>query len=261
MDGVGREPIIPAYISWGDTVTDPASALGSVTFDAILSEEHERTAIVTEHSVEKGSNVVDNIRPMPDRISLEAFVSNAPITSADSQMLPLTLDLPQPGQSGPLSFLNGGVGGLISKGLQAIGLEKGYPSSITASVMQFAGDQDYVRITYETLTYLRDTATLLNVHTPQAYYANMILERIQLHRDAQTGTGGTFQLEFRQIRIVTSQVTDAPQPSIPRGAQSISKGKKDAATAKARMQSLSFRGANAMGAGLKATGDEIPSLP
>lgn len=256
--GTGRQPIVPAYITWGDAITDPASALGSLTFDAILSEDHERTAVVTDHAVEKGSNIVDHVRPLPDRLSLEAFVSNSPITSADSQLLPLTLDLPQPGQAG---FLAGGTGALLSKGLQAIGLQKGYPSSITAQVMQFSGETDYVRATYEQLTFLRDTATLLEVVTPQASYPNMVLERIGLHRDAQTGTSGTFSLEFRQIRVVSSKITDAPQPSIPRNAPSLSKGKKDAAAAKARMQSLAFRGGNALGMGLNPTGGELPQSP
>lgn len=231
-----RVPVTPAYIAYGDPFTDLPSQLGQITFDVILSEEHERGAIVTDHPVEQGINVADHVRPLPDRLTLEGFTSNSPIDSPDSNWLPMTLDLPIPGQDGPLSFLNGGTTGLIQKGLAAMGIG-GPPTSATVYVQQFIGSTDYVRQTYELLTYLRDSATLLTVFTPQSEYYDMILERVTLHRDASTGTSGNFTLEFRQVRVVQSSVVAAPLPAIPRSGTSVSQGKKDPKAASAAMQS------------------------
>ena len=68
--GTSRLPVTPSYIGWGDPVTDPASALGSLLFDAIYSEEHDQSSIVTDHPVEQGTNITDNVRPLPAKVTL-----------------------------------------------------------------------------------------------------------------------------------------------------------------------------------------------
>jgi hypothetical protein len=50
-----------------------------VLFDQTVSEGHEATAEVTEHPVEKGSNVADHVRQNPQNLTLEMFVTNTPI--------------------------------------------------------------------------------------------------------------------------------------------------------------------------------------
>ncbi len=234
-----RLPIVPAFIQWGDPVTDPPSALGSLTFDVVLQEEHDRAAVVTDHAVESGINIVDNVRPLPDRITLDVFVSNSPLNSPDAQRLPMPIDIPQSGQGG---FLAGGTGALISGAVAALSGPEGNPADPTNSLQrffgftgslpttlsplvdQFIGDTDYVRTAMDTLKTLRDSATLLSVICPNVTYSNMILESIKLHRDKSTGTSSNATLEFREVRIVSSQIVDAPLPSIPRAAPSASTG-------------------------------------
>ena len=228
--GTSRDDVPIAFIAWGDPLTDPASQLGQQHFDAILSEDHSRTTLVTEHPVEQGTAIVDHVRPNPDELTLECFVTNTPVYSTDAQLLPLTLDIPQPGQdSGLLSFLNGGTSALLDKGLQLIGLQRAYPQQLTANVMQFEGDTDYVQNCFNTLTRLRNTATLLSISTPRQFYSNMILVNVRMRRSKDQGgsSGATFTLDFRQIRIVTSAIVDAPAPSIPRSTPTVDKGKKD----------------------------------
>jgi hypothetical protein len=228
--GTSREDIHIAFIAWGDPFSDPTAQIGQQHFDAILSEEHTRTTLITEHSVEQGTAVVDHVRPNPDELTLEAFVSNTPVYSTDSQLLPLTLDIPQPGQdSGLLSFLNGGTSSFIDKGLQILGLQRGYPTQLTANVEQFDGDHDYVQNCFDTLTRLRNTATLLSISTPRQFYTSMVLVNVRMRRSKDQGgsSGAIFTLDFRQIRIVTSKIVDAPTPSIPRANPIKAVGKKD----------------------------------
>jgi hypothetical protein len=236
--GTDREPVVPAYLAWGDPIEAPQNQLGQLHFDVVITEDHERTAEVTDHSVEQGVAIVDHVRPLPDRVTLEVFVSNTPISSPDAQLAPLVLDIPQPGQGG---FLAGGTSQILADAASFIGLTKSYPTQLTAMVQQFSADTDYVQNTYNTLTQLRDTATLLTIATPRQTYTNMIVERIAMHRDASTGTSATFELEFRQIRIVSSSIVDAPLPSIGRATPMANLGKKDPTPAPAPKQSVSVK--------------------
>lgn len=236
--GTIPEPVISSFISWGNPQLDSLSS-GELHFDAVLSEEHEHSATVTDHPVEIGVNIVDHVRPDPDRVTLEVFVSNTPVYSDDSEMAALTLDVPQPSQdAGFLSILNGGTSGLIDKGLQKLGLLKGLPAQISPIVMQFAGDTDYVENTLKTLDNLRLSATILNVHTPRHFYSNMVMESNEMRRDAGTGTGANFTLRFRQIRAVFSSVVDAPSPSIVTATPNLDKGKKDTTPAPTKREAV-----------------------
>jgi hypothetical protein len=239
--GTGRLPVQPSYITWGDPVTDPPASLGLQTFDAILSEEHDRSAIVTDHPVEQGTNIVDNVRPLPDRLQLEVFVSNAPVNSPDAQRGPLTLEIPHPGQG---SFLAGGLTASIGG---ALGLDGRPGPTYSVNVDLFPGDTDYVAETYATLTQLQSTATLLSVLTPRATYSNMILESVKMHRNPGVGTGANFTLEFREVLIVTSSVVAAPLPSIPRGQSTAATGNQQTKTPTGPMKSVAAAGYDGAG--------------
>lgn len=225
--GTGPEPIVSSFIGWGDPLLDPAGAVGQLHFDAVLSEDHERTTLVTDHNVEQGINIVDHVRPNPDRLTLEVFISETPVESNDFQLLSLVLDLPQPDGGGNVF---GQAPGVISGGFP--------PQQISATTYQTSNDFHYVQDAYNQLTTLRDTATLLSIATPKQFYSNMILETIRLRRDPRSGTSGYFTLEFRQIRVISSSIVAAPIPSVPRAAPTLVTGKKDPTQATAPKQSV-----------------------
>jgi hypothetical protein len=230
-----REPVTPAFISWGDIVTEPDVGSGELRFDAVLSEEHESTAEVTDYSVEQGVAVVDHVRPNPNRLRLEVFVSNTPVFSPDASLQSMPLDLPQ----SDIDFRQVNVIGNLANPARAgidTGLFRG--AQVAATVLQFAGDTDYVAAAESTLTTLKDTATLLSVITPHKAYFNMVLERVVMHRDQKTGTSANISLHFREIRIVSSQIVAAPLPTIPRAVPTVDKGKKDADVAPPPKQSV-----------------------
>ena len=252
--------ILSAYLSWTDTSQLAAAGLpnfAEMHFDAVISEEHEHASEVTEHTVEQGVNVVDHVRPLARRVTLEVFVSNTPVGSRDAQRAPIqfavavpngattpslgTITVPQPHQDGFLAFLNGGTSQVLGGVLQAVGLVQGnvtsytpqtaaappYQDNINFNVDQFIGASDYPLQAFDNLEVLRTTATLLNVNTPKAYYTDMVLESVKMSRSQKAGTGAYFTLMFREIRFVNSSVVNAPAPSIPSAAQTVNKGKTD----------------------------------
>src|ERR1019366_3122042 len=215
--GTSRLPVTPSYIGWGDPVTDPASALGSLLFDAIYSEEHNQSSMVTDHPVEQGTNITDNVRPLPAKVTLEVFVSNTPVNSPHAVRTSLPLaPLPQPGQGG---FLVGGTSAVIGAAAQGILSAIGFGKVVntTALTDQFYGETDFAKQAYDTLLQLQAQAVLLTVYTPKEEYTNMLLESVKMHRNPGVGTGANFTLEFREIVIVSSSIVAAPLPTIPRG--------------------------------------------
>ena len=260
MSGTFRERVLPTVIVWGDTVSpkaprDVAGRDHSFTLsgwgNVVLSEEHDRSAMVTEHTVEQGSNIIDHIRPNPKTLKLEVFISNTPaVWNPDADFLPMTLDIPRAGQvnaDGTPSFFAGGTGALIDKGLQALGLAAGQPPQRTYHVLQFNGETDYAQIALDKFTELQTTGTLLQVFTPKAAYDNMVLSSIMMHRSAGTGTSATFTLEFREIHIVESLTVDAPLPTVVTATPNNNQGKKDTKTADGPKTSLLNKSANGNG--------------
>lgn len=76
----------PILGSIAKTGSDPNAALGSfvdsVTFDAMVSEQHSGEVQVTDNPVERGIDVSDNIRPKPEQLQLDVLVSNSPLARA-----------------------------------------------------------------------------------------------------------------------------------------------------------------------------------
>lgn len=55
-------------------------AFDSLAFDATLTEQHTSDAEITEHPVETGANISDHVRSKPDRLQMDAILSNSPLT-------------------------------------------------------------------------------------------------------------------------------------------------------------------------------------
>lgn len=67
------------------TILDQDSRQLVLTLDASLSESHSAEAEATDHPVEQGANITDHIRPKPQMLTIEGFVSNTPSDSAQTQ--------------------------------------------------------------------------------------------------------------------------------------------------------------------------------
>jgi hypothetical protein len=200
--------VAPAGMIWSAQSGLPDS---SYYFDTVISEVHEKHAIVTEHPVEDGVNVSDHVRPMVDHVSLEVFVSNEPMGNVYNNTTirqSVTLDLPDDSDA-PLT-----INGLISRAVGNV-----LPTSVNALLdVPSPGGVDYVAQAYQLFDSLRTTATLVQLVLSRVTYQNMLLQNITMHRDQGVGTGAHVTLEYRQIRIVQSSVTNAPVPVAPQHA-------------------------------------------
>jgi hypothetical protein len=265
MSNSSREPVVSAYLLWGDPVTDGIANLGEMHFDAVISEKHTRTTEITQHSVEQGAKIADHVRANTDHLVLEVLVSNVPIKDGPNRvMFPHVIDVPGftpqfpedmtatvPPAPVELSFV--GLLTLLSNKLpQTIHRtapprdRQSGPQFVSANTLMFDGETDFVRAAYDALTRLRDSATLIEIVTPRQSYASMVIASIEMSRDKHTGTSGNFTLEFQQIRTVSSKVVQAPLPSIPRAdTGDAAAGKKDPKKAPVQLQSLAVTAGHA----------------
>lgn len=53
--------------------------IGPIAVDAYISEGHTPEAELTEFEVERGSNITDNVRVKPFKLTVEGVISNAPL--------------------------------------------------------------------------------------------------------------------------------------------------------------------------------------
>lgn len=215
-----------------------------VAFDVTLSEAHEETAEVTDHPVEEGSNVVDHIRPMPFTLGLEVFVTNTPINEIIFGPIPHigkieSVELKIPEYEPPIEATPGSLFRLAEAGIGAIGdLITGGPAPFKAQLLFFQDVFDRVLEIQTVLSELKDRGALITCVTSTRFYTDMAITRISMPR-TEAG-GASFQIDFRQVRLVQTATVQAPKPIEQRGEASKKKGAqatkpvkaKDAVTAK-----------------------------
>lgn len=214
-----------AYLMWAD----PSKQTRRLYFDAVMTEQHEFTAEITEHAVEKGANITDHVRKNLDRLVLEVLVTNTPIVPTDpnnirgGRMTALDIFVPVPDQS--LLSLNtlqnkavAAIGGLL-------GLNKSPPKS--AVVWNYPNQFDAIAEALATLQQLQDEATLLEVITPKLDYANMVITDIGMTRDKSSFSTQRFTITLRRLNIVEVQLVSAPVPTENRGVGPKPKGVKE----------------------------------
>jgi hypothetical protein len=59
-------------------ITFPLPHFGTMQLDACLSQQHTRTADITRHRVEQGSDVTDHVRPSAYSLSVNGIIAYAP---------------------------------------------------------------------------------------------------------------------------------------------------------------------------------------
>lgn len=230
---------LPAFLRWdGDLGTE------ELRFDVVLSESAEFVSELTEHNVEKGSNIADNVTDNPVTCSLELFCTNTPLPNNDDRLTLQTLDVEVQQYRAPLLDLNGGInalptpGRLINAGIQGIKDAFAVPDNITTYQFSgpgalLAGPADVVRYKemLDKLLQLRSDVTQVTIITAAHEYPNMVLLRVAPNKGPEQGDGYQFSLEFKSIRIVETALVDAPviakpvaTPEVAKGAQNTKAG-------------------------------------
>lgn len=211
-----------------------------LNFDLVTSEDTERTVTITTSPVEKGPNVADNARAELPSISLEVVVSNAPIRDANYRGSSNQLvELPTPTYPGKV-----GIFAVVNTFIA--GYDQPIPTSVSA--LKFNQLFDAVKETENVLNRLEETAQLIDVYTTTSAWRGCVLESYHLHKDAATGTSGTFTLAFKQIRIVELKIVTAPVPTEVRAKTAVKKGPQGPVTVDPKKRvSLADKGAHRVG--------------
>lgn len=69
----------PTKVRVGVGASDEFLPAGAIEFDASVSEAHDLENEITQFPVEKGADISDHIRPLPERITINGIVTNTPI--------------------------------------------------------------------------------------------------------------------------------------------------------------------------------------
>lgn len=212
---------MPVTLTW----QDDAGAAVSAVFDCDMQETHEGTNIVTEHPVEEGADIADNVRPQLRRFSVEGYVSDTPLLSNPdvvNQMTFKSIELQIPEQ--PFKF---GVSNAINAGIGALGdalFGATPPPRVTMAT--FDSFKSRKRAARDLLEDARVKARLIRVLTDLAEYSNMVIEQVTITRSPDDGTGATFNVALKEIEKVSSDITVAPEPAELTGAIPIAAGSK-----------------------------------
>jgi hypothetical protein len=91
------------------------------------------------------------------------------------------------------------------------------PGVPTATVEMQPTPQDFVQLVHQQLLALKDSAQLLFVVGTKATCKPMVIEKLSLMRDVDTGTGESITIGFKELRQVSTQVVTAPIPNISAG--------------------------------------------
>jgi hypothetical protein len=204
-----------AFLGW----TTKTGQSKTMFFDVVTEEDQTLVSTATENPVEEGANVSDHIRKELDRVALDCFVSNQPVHDVNSrggrvEKLPIKLQKYKP----PLQATPGSAFGAAGAAIKdAVGSLLGGNQEYAAQVLQFPSSFDAVADTLQILEKLQDDRQLVEVVLPSKVYDNMFLEHLNVHRNAGSGGGASFRLEFKKIRKVEVRIVTAPVPTEVRG--------------------------------------------
>ena len=231
-----------AYLAW-----PPGAETTYLYFDVVVTESAELGTQITEHVVEQGPDVTDNVRVALNKITLEVFVTNEPLiedpqwgsgtTQAYGTLNTYGTAQPNPKPYPELtaqSWFTLPIGVPIINALAAheedvtftpqVGLDPTRGGALNPILLQFSGQFDAVSKTQDALDKLRKGATLLTVYGSKAIYENMVIESFAPVRNEETGTGGSFTIQLKEIRQVSTSIVTAPNTSVPRAQTGGSKG-------------------------------------
>lgn len=218
-----------------------------LSFDVVISESPNFPTQITEHVVEQGTDVSDNVRVGLRQLALEVFVTNEPIAESpmfgSGSLTSFRIDTPDtqqkslfPGtpilQQKVWFSLPIGVpilGSLVGQEVDvpfvpSVGMQPTQGTTVAPSVLGYSAVFDAVRETHDALEKLRQTTTIFTVLGTKGTYESMVVEDFTMKRDASTGTGAEFTIQMKELRQVSTQTVALPAPKTPRGAGSKSLG-------------------------------------
>lgn len=188
-----------------------------LNIDATISENLSSNLEVTEHPVEEGPNISDNVVSKPKELTIEGIVSESP----------LTLKAALAGNAAGATSLIGGIGGTIATGVTA---------SLAGKLLNKSQKkaQDYLNV----LLGIQEGKMLLTVITGLKVYNNMVLTNLTVPRDVTTGKMFKFIATLKEMIIVHSETIklDASKTSNEGAVSKVNEGRKSAKSVTSQVQ-------------------------
>jgi hypothetical protein len=232
--------------------TDDAGAVVSCIFDVDEQETHDLQNVITEHPVETGSDISDNVRPQLRRFTVEGFVTDSPLFSNpgvfnSSAYVTLELQIPKyPLLVSESALIEAGVGAI---GAALFGKPK--DNARLLKLDKSTDSQSRKKAIFDALDDARTNARTCRIFTTLFTYTNMVIEQITVTRAPDDGNGATFTVTLKEVQFVSSDVVDAPEPAEISGAVKNASGSKNTADDDAKKAALKdtllSQGADALG--------------
>lgn len=168
-----------------------------VPMDASISETHERSASVTQNPIEDGTNIADHITLAPVRLTMEALISDSPVSLIQSGIGTAVSSASQLAQGAI-----GGIAGTLAG--QATGIGLGSLAGLLTDTPRDPADG------FRYLEELWENRQPFTVVTALKRYEKMVLTSLSVPRTAQIGKSLRFNATFEEVRVVKSSIVTVP---------------------------------------------------
>ncbi len=176
----------------------------SIEFDAVMRENHTNTVTVTSHPVEKGAAISDHIRPEPDKLSIEGWVSDTPLVEPATQTDGVRGSVTSESMTVPYSQM------------VAPGTKQELQMNISFQALRFDGQLQRRTGVYAALRDIMNDGKLCSVRTEAKGglrdYDEMAIVSITAPRSNEHGTAQVFNIEMQKIRIVETKRVEVAAP-------------------------------------------------
>jgi len=195
----------------------------TITLDASVRETHTASSTVTDHPVERGSAVSDHIRPDPDTLTMEAWISNTPhflpgdhmggVVMADNEVRGAQITAGDRVNGAPFGGAAVGLVGSLAPVPTALLGQLGTSEYTTGVVTGFSAPFDRVTECYKELLRIRSDGVLVRVLTTLRAYSNLALTSLEVTREARSGNALQLSLAFKHVRYGSTR--NEPVPKLP----------------------------------------------
>lgn len=150
--------------------------IDGLDIDTTLTEEHSFNNNITDYPVEKGANITDHVKQVPESLSIDSITSDTPVR-------------------------------FFSENFRALMRGDGSNRSILAfnKLLEFAG-YSTPRQPGEEPVKVNDPV-LLNVITGLRVYTGMIISKLTFPVNINTGQSISYQVSFKKIKYVTTKIS------------------------------------------------------
>lgn len=190
--------------------TDPTTLGGlsvddkslNIILDASISIVTSRSSSVTRNPVQSGTAITDHVRLDPLTLSIEAFISNAPLDQISAILGGVTGGIVAGAASttaiGGASLIGTGLGAFLGDSLGGALGELGRDTN----------DRTYPKKAFEQLIKAQQSRQPFVIKTffSKTLYTNMIITSLEIPQSVSDGGGLRFTMTCEQISVVTIDV-------------------------------------------------------